>query len=104
MRALRLASDMTQEDLAAHCGLFRTYMSRIETGQANPTLTMIHSLADSLGVHVRVLFDDPAEVGLARVKASRSAWAKAWARDQSMPFRVKFMARIVEQLSCNFNI
>ena len=47
---------MTQEDLAAHCGLFRTYMSRIETGQANPTLTMIHALATSLGVTVADLF------------------------------------------------
>ena len=45
-----LAAEMTQEDLAEHCGLFLTYMSRIETGQANPTLTMIHALADALGV------------------------------------------------------
>ncbi len=50
VRALRLAAEMTQEDLAEHCGLFRTYMSRIETGQANPTLTMIHALAGALGV------------------------------------------------------
>ena len=47
---------MTQEDLAARCGLFRTYMSRIETGKANPTLTMIHALATSLGVPVAALF------------------------------------------------
>jgi transcriptional regulator with XRE-family HTH domain len=64
IRALRMAADMTQEDLADRCGLFRTYMSRIETGKANPTLTMIHSLADSLGVHVKALFDEPADVGL----------------------------------------
>jgi len=53
---------MTQEDLAERCGLFRTYMSRIETGQANPTLTMIHALAVSLGVPVTHLFaeDDQA--------------------------------------------
>lgn len=50
VRALRLTAEMTQEDLAEHCGLFRTYMSRIETGRANPTLTMIHALADALGV------------------------------------------------------
>ena len=48
---------MTQEDLSARCGLFRTYMSRIETGKANPTLTMIHALADSLGVAVTDLFE-----------------------------------------------
>lgn len=56
VRELRLAAGMTQEDLAERCGLFRTYMSRIETGQANPTLTMIHALADSLDVPVDALF------------------------------------------------
>lgn len=50
VRALRVERELTQEDLAEHCGLFRTYMSRIETGQANPTLTMIVALADALGV------------------------------------------------------
>lgn len=55
VRALRLAAEMTQEDLAEHCGLFRTYMSRIETGQANPTLTMIHALAVALGVPAAAL-------------------------------------------------
>lgn len=51
---------MTQEDLAEHSGLFRTYMSRIETGQANPTLTMIHALAVALSVHPAVLLSDEA--------------------------------------------
>lgn len=61
MRALRLAAEMTQEDLAEHCGLFRTYMSRIETGRANPTLTMIHALAVALGVPAAVLLATDAE-------------------------------------------
>ena len=56
IRDLRLAAGMTQEDLSERCGLFRTYMSRIETGRANPTLTMIHALACSLGVEVSTLF------------------------------------------------
>lgn len=47
---------MTQDDLSARCGMFRTYMSRIENGQANPTLTMIHALAGSLRVPVVALF------------------------------------------------
>lgn len=37
--------------------LLRTYMSRIEMGAANPTLTMIHALATSLGVPVTALFE-----------------------------------------------
>lgn len=59
VRELRLAAGLTQEDLAARCGLFRTYMSRIETGNANPTLTMIHALATSLAVPVPALFGVP---------------------------------------------
>jgi transcriptional regulator with XRE-family HTH domain len=59
IRELRLAAGLTQEDLADRCGLFRTYMSRIETGKANPTLTMIHALADSLAVPVAGLFGVP---------------------------------------------
>jgi len=62
IRELRLAAGLTQEDLAARCGLFRTYMSRIETGNANPTLTMIHALATSLAVPVPALFGAPVEV------------------------------------------
>ena len=57
VRQLRLAAELTQEDLAHRCGLFRTYMSRIETGNANPTLTMIHALAGSLRVPVTALFE-----------------------------------------------
>ena len=56
IRELRQAAGLRQEDLADRCGLFRTYMSRIETGKANPTLTMIHALADSLGGAVTELF------------------------------------------------
>ena len=51
---------MTQDDLSERCGLFRTYMSRIETGKANPTLTMIHALAGSLEVPVTALFEKTA--------------------------------------------
>lgn len=58
IRELRLLAGLTQEDLAERCGLFRTYMSRIETGQANPTLTMIHALADSLKAPVTALFEE----------------------------------------------
>jgi transcriptional regulator with XRE-family HTH domain len=62
VRELRLARGMTQEDLSDRCGLFRTYMSRIETGRANPTLTMIHALAASLAVPIAALFDGSAPV------------------------------------------
>ena len=64
---------MTQEDLGERCGLYRTYLSRIESGGANPTLTMIHALAESLGVEVPVLFGAPALPRKTRRTASRSS-------------------------------
>lgn len=72
VRELRLAAEMTQEDLAHRCGLFRTYMSRIETGRANPTLTMICALADSLQVPVASLFEPVDSARRAR-RAPRTA-------------------------------
>ena len=59
IRELRQAQGLLQEDLAERCGVFRTYMSRIETGMANPTLTMIHALASSLDVPIAALFAEP---------------------------------------------
>ncbi|MBI5718711.1 MAG: helix-turn-helix transcriptional regulator [Burkholderiales bacterium] len=73
VRELRQAAGMTQDDLAEHCGLFRTYLSRIENGQANPTLTMIHALAGSLGVPVPLLFQAGAPDGVgASARSGRS--------------------------------
>ncbi len=47
---------LTQEELAEKSGVFRTYMSRIESGRANPTLTMLYVLASALDVEVAALF------------------------------------------------
>ena len=47
-------------------------MSRIETGAANPTLTMIHALAGSLRVPVAALFEDDAAPKAPRRKAGKA--------------------------------
>ncbi len=57
VRALRQAQAMTQDDLFERCGLFRTDISRIENGRANPSLTMIEALAVSLRVPIAALFE-----------------------------------------------
>lgn len=57
VKELRLASGMTQEAFADHCGFARTYMSRIETGGANPSLDAMKILADALGVKLTDLFE-----------------------------------------------
>lgn len=59
LKQLRAEYPLTQEELADRCGLFRTYMSRIESGLANPTLTVLHALAQGLEVELGVLLAMP---------------------------------------------
>lgn len=58
MRELRKASGLSQEEFADKVGFARTYMSRIETGTANPSLDAIQALADGLEVPVVTFFTD----------------------------------------------
>ena len=69
VKELRSERTITQEELADRVGVFRTYMSRIETGVANPTLTTIHALADALGVPVAALFEAPQAPATARTRS-----------------------------------
>ena len=39
------------------CGFYQTYLSRVENGQANPTLNAIEVVANALGLTVFDLFD-----------------------------------------------
>lgn len=56
VKALRVANGLTQEVLAERCGIFRTYLSRIESGSANPTLVVLVALAGALEVPPSELF------------------------------------------------
>ncbi|MCO5400753.1 helix-turn-helix domain-containing protein [Ralstonia sp. 21MJYT02-11] len=51
-------TDLSQEALADRCGFVRSYMGKVETGKANPSLDAIQTIADALGVNVRALFDE----------------------------------------------
>lgn len=55
IKQLRAQHEITQEELADRCGLFRTYMSRIESGLANPTLTVLHTLAAGFEMDITTL-------------------------------------------------
>jgi len=48
VRRVRMNTGMTQEELAEYVGIYRTYLSRIESGQANPSLSVIIALAIAL--------------------------------------------------------
>lgn len=51
---------MSQEAFADRCGFARSYMSRIERGNANPSLTAVETLAGALNVPVLALFENTA--------------------------------------------
>ena len=52
VKALRKQLDLSQSTLADRCGVFRTYISQIEAGIANPTLDTLVHLATALEVEV----------------------------------------------------
>lgn len=58
IKLLRQELDLSQEVLAERCGIYRTYLSRIESGSANPTLLVLVALADSLEVSPAQLMMD----------------------------------------------
>lgn len=57
MRELRLAAGLTQVEFAERCGFYQTYLSRVETGRANPTLNAIEVIANALGLSVFEFFE-----------------------------------------------
>jgi transcriptional regulator with XRE-family HTH domain len=59
VRNLRKSGNVSQDLLADRCGIYRTYLSRIEMGQANPTLLVLVALANSLNVQPFELLKEP---------------------------------------------
>ena len=56
VKQLRLQTGMSQETFADKCGLDRTYVSGIERGVRNPTLEVIHTIANGLSISLDELF------------------------------------------------
>ena len=50
LRRLRLDRGWSQEEFADRAGIHRTYVSDIERGARNPTITVVERLAEGLGV------------------------------------------------------
>ena len=55
LRRLREQKGWSQEQFAFEAGIHRTYVSDIERGARNPTITVIEKLAGPLGVTVSEL-------------------------------------------------
>ncbi|MCW2239330.1 helix-turn-helix domain-containing protein [Azospirillum canadense] len=57
VQRVRRTRGWSQEELAFQSGLHRTYISGIERGTRNPTVTVLKELADALAVPPRTLLD-----------------------------------------------
>lgn len=54
----RIKKNMTQNDLAIECDFEKASMSRIESGQANPTIRTLFKIAKALNIELAQLFKD----------------------------------------------
>lgn len=57
LQELRKAKGWSQEEFADRANLHRTYVSAVERGVRNPTITVIEKLATALGVTIGTLAD-----------------------------------------------
>jgi len=57
VRRLREAKGWSQEDYADRAGIHRTYVSDIERGRRNPTITVVEKLAVPFGIRPGELLD-----------------------------------------------
>lgn len=52
MRKIRIRKKMSQGDICRALGVDRAYISNIESGKQNPTLSTIEKIAKALGVKI----------------------------------------------------
>lgn len=57
LRKHREELGMSQEAFAYECGLHRTYVSGVERGIRNPTVTVLEKLATALGIQPAQLLE-----------------------------------------------
>lgn len=58
LRTLRHAKGLSQEAFADEAGLHRTYISDLERGARNPTITVVDKIAKALSVPLGRLLDE----------------------------------------------
>ncbi|HVX20669.1 MAG TPA: helix-turn-helix transcriptional regulator [Acidimicrobiales bacterium] len=57
LREFRMEAGLSQEALSHACGRHRTYVSLIERGRNQPTITTLWKLAEALGVQPSVMIE-----------------------------------------------
>jgi transcriptional regulator with XRE-family HTH domain len=56
LRRLRVATGLSQENLAVDAEVDRTYVSRVERGRENPTVAVLERLAEAMGSEIVEFF------------------------------------------------
>jgi transcriptional regulator with XRE-family HTH domain len=64
VRTLRQEQGWTQVEFSERCGFYQTYLSRIENGQANPTLNAMEVIATGFGLSFFELIERVRMVGI----------------------------------------
>lgn len=59
LRKFRVEKALSQEQLAVDAELDRTYISGLERGVENPTVSVLDRLAESLSIHISAFFRVP---------------------------------------------
>jgi transcriptional regulator with XRE-family HTH domain len=72
LRRLRRAAGLSQEQLGLEADVQRNFISLIETGQNQPTITTVFKLAQALGVRASDLIAEAEQEMRAKPKARRS--------------------------------
>lgn len=57
MRRIRVAAGLSQDEIAVRMGVEQTYVSGLERGVRNPTLTMLERAAMALNVKITELLE-----------------------------------------------
>ena len=57
VRQLRVGAGLSQVEFGERCGFYQTYLSRLERGQANPTLNAMEVIANALGLTIYELWE-----------------------------------------------
>ena len=55
LQKLRRERGLSQEELADRANIHQTYLSGVERGKRNPTVTVLHRIAEALGADIEEL-------------------------------------------------
>jgi transcriptional regulator with XRE-family HTH domain len=56
IRSIREKNGLTQAELARRVGVSRSYINKIENGEAKPSLALLERIASILGVSIKDFF------------------------------------------------